>query len=102
MTYLEFLEKVVNELSKIVKGIVELEIPTTSFEQPYIKVTFNKANISLCFDCGIHSEANVYYRQLCKYEDIESYVGYCVKRLQNCLEYQILKLFVEEVKYGIG
>lgn len=96
MTYSEFLEKVVNELSKIVKGTVELEIPTTSFEQPYIKVTFNKANIFVRFDCGIHSEVNVYYRQLCKYGDAESYIGYCVEWLQNCLEHQILKLFVEE------
>lgn len=96
MTYLEFLEEVVNELSKIVKGSVKLEIPTTSFEQPYIKVAFNKANISLCFDCGIHSEANIYYRQVCKYGDAESYIGYCVEWLQNRLEYQILKLFVEE------
>jgi hypothetical protein len=96
MTYLEFLEKVVNELSKIVKGTVELEIPTTSFEQPYIKVVFNKTDIFVRFDCGIHSEVNVYYRQVCKYEDAESYIGYCVKQLQNCLEYQILKLFVEE------
>lgn len=96
MTYLEFLEKVVNELSKIVKGTVELEISTTSFEQPYIKVTFNKANIFVRFDCGIHSEVNVYYRQVCKYEDAESYIGCCVEYLQNCLEYQILKLFVKE------
>lgn len=95
MTYLEFLEKVVDELSEIVKGSAKLEVPVNSFEQPYIKVTFNKTNISICFDCGIHSEANVYYRQLCKYGDAESYIGYCVEWLQNCLEYQILKLFVK-------
>lgn len=34
MTYLEFLEKVVDELSKIVKGLAKLEVPVTSFEQP--------------------------------------------------------------------
>lgn len=101
MTYLEFLEKVVDELSEIVKGTVKLEIPVKFFKQPdleaaYIEVTFNKANISLCFDCGIHSEANVYYHQLCKYGDAESYIDYCVEWLQNCLEYQILKLFVRE------
>lgn len=101
MTYLEFLEKVVDELSEIVKGTVKLEIPVKIFKQPdleaaYIEVTFNKANISLCFDCGIHSEANVYYHQLCKYGDAESYIDYCVEWLQNCLEYQILKLFVRE------
>lgn len=101
MTYLEFLEKVVDELSEIVKGTVKLEIPVKFFKQldleaAYIEVTFNKANISLCFDCGIHSEANVYYHQLCKYGDAESYIDYCVKWLQNCLEYQILKLFVRE------
>lgn len=102
MTYLEFLEEIVNELSKIVKGSVKLELPVTSFEQPnypegaYIKITFSKANISICFDCGIHSEANVYYRQVCKYGDAESYIGYCVEWLQNCLEYQILKLFMKE------
>lgn len=102
MTYLEFLEKVVNELSKIAKGSVKLEIPVNSFEQPecpeeaYIKITFSKANISICFDCGIHSEANVYYCQVCKYGDTESYISYCVEWLQNCLEYQILKLFIEE------
>lgn len=101
MTYLEFLEKVVDELSEIVKGTVKLEIPVKFFKQPdleaaYIEVTFNKANISLCFDCGIHSEANVYYHQLCKYGDAESYIDYCVEWLQNCLEYQSLKLFVRE------
>lgn len=102
MTYLEFLEKVVDEFSKTVKGSVKLEIPVTSFERPdypeeaYIKITFNKANISICFDCGIHSEANVYYHQVCKYGDAESYIDYCVEWLQNCLEYQILKLFIEE------
>ena len=101
MTYLEFLEKVVDELSEIVKGTVKLEIPVKFFKQPdleaaYIEVTFNKANISLCFDCGIHSEANAYYHQLCKYGDAESYIDYCVEWLQNCLEYQILKLFVRE------
>lgn len=101
MTYLEFLEKVVDEFSKIVKGSVKLEIPATSFKQPdleaaYIKTTFDKANISICFDCGISSEANVYYRHFCNYGDIESYIGYCVEWLQNCLEYQILKIFVKE------
>lgn len=101
MTYLEFLEKVVDEFSKIAKGSVKLEIPVNFFKQPdleaaYIKVTFNKANISICVDCGINSEANVYYRQLCKYGDTESYIGYCVEWLQNCLEYQILKFFVRE------
>lgn len=101
MTYLEFLEKVVDELFEIVKGTVKLEIPVKFFKQPdleaaYIEVTFNKANISLCFDCGIHSEANVYYHQLCKYGDAESYIDYCVEWLQNCLEYQSLKLFVRE------
>lgn len=34
MTYLEFLGKVVDELSKIVKGSAKLEVPVTSFEQP--------------------------------------------------------------------
>lgn len=102
MTYLEFLEKVANEFSKIVKGSVKLEIPVKFFKQPdypkeaYIKAIFNKANISLCFDCGIHSEANIYYRQVCKYGDAESYIGYCVEWLQNCLKYQILKLFIKE------
>ena len=102
MTYLEFLEEVVNELSKIVKGSVTLEVPVNSFERPdylkeaYIKTTFNKANISICFDCGTHSGTNVYYRQLCKYGDAESYIGYCVEWLRNCLEYQILKLFIKE------
>lgn len=101
MTYLEFLEKVADELSEIVKGTVKLEIPVKFFKQPdleaaYIEVTFNKANISLCFDCGIHSEANVCYHQLCKYGDAESYIDYCVEWLQNYLEYQILKLFVRE------
>jgi hypothetical protein len=102
MTYLEFLEKVVNEFSKIVKGSVKLEVPVNSFERPdypkeaYIKVTFNKVNIFICVDCGINSEANVYYRHLCNYGDTESYIGYCVERLQNCLEYQILKLFVRK------
>lgn len=102
MTYLEFLEKVVNELSKIVKGSVKLEVPVTPFEQPtypeeaYIKTTFNKANFSVCFDCGANSEANVYYRHLCDYGDAESYIGYCVEWLRHCLESQILKLFVEE------
>lgn len=96
MTYLEFLEKVINEFSKIVKGTVKLEIPVNSFEQPYIKVTFNKANISICFNCGINNEVNVYYRQLCKYGDAESYIGYCVEWLRNCLKYQILKFFVRE------
>lgn len=47
MTYLEFLEKVVNELSKIAKGSVKLEVPVKFFKQPdleatYIKITFNK------------------------------------------------------------
>lgn len=101
MTYLEFLEKVVDELSEIVKGSVKLEVPVNSFEQPdleaaYIKVTFNKANFSVCFKCGISSEAYDYYRQLCKYGGTESYIGYCVERLRNCLKYQILKLFVGE------
>ena len=96
MTYLEFLEEVVNELSKLVKGTVKLEIPTTSFEQPYIKVTFNKANFSVCFKCGIGSEAYAYYRHLCNYGGTESYIGYCVEWLRNCLKYQILKLFVGE------
>lgn len=102
MTYLEFLEKVVDELSKIVKGSAKLEVPVTSFEQPdcpkkaYIKVTFSKVNISICFDCGIHSEAYVYYRHLCNYGGTESYIGYCVEWLRNCLKYQILKLFAGE------
>lgn len=101
MTYLEFLEKVVDELSEIVKGSVKLEVPVNSFEQPdleavYIKVMFNKANFSVCFKCGIDSEAYVYYRHLCNYGDTESYVGYCVEWLRNCLKYQILKLFVGE------
>lgn len=101
MTYLEFLEEVVNELSKIVKGSVKLEVPVKFFKQPdleaaYIKVTFNKANFSVCFKCGISSEAYVYYCHLCNYGDAESYINYCVKRLQNYLEYQILKLFVKE------
>ena len=101
MTYLEFLEKVVNELSKIVKGSVKLEVPVNFFKQPdleaaYIKVTFNKVNFSVCFKCGIGSEAYVYYCHFCKYGDAESYIGYCVERLQNCLEYQILKLFVRK------
>ena len=101
MTYLEFLEKVVDEFSKTVKGSVKLEIPVKSFERPdleaaYIEVTFNKANFSVCFNCGINSEANVYYRQLCNYGDAESYIGYCVEWLRHCLKYQILKLFVGE------
>lgn len=101
MTYLEFLEKVVDEFSKIAKGSVKLEIPANFFKQPdleaaYIEVAFNKANFSVCLNCGISSEAYVYYRQVCKYEDAESYIGYCVEHLQNCLEYQILKLFVGE------
>lgn len=101
MTYLEFLEKVVDELSKIVKGSAKLEVPVNFFKQPdleaaYIKVTFNKANFSVCFKYGIGSEAYVYYRHLCKYEDAESYIGYCVEWLRNRLKYQILKLFIEE------
>lgn len=101
MTYLEFLEKVVDEFSKIVKGLVKLEIPGKSFKRPdleaaYIKITFDKANFSVCLNCSISSEANVYYRQIYNYGDTESYIGYCVEWLQNCLEYQILKLFVEE------
>lgn len=101
MTYLEFLEKVVDELSKIVKGSAKLEVPINSFEQPdleaaYIKVTFNKANFSVCFKCGIGGEAYVYYRHLCNYGGTESYIGYCVEWLRNCLEYQILKLFIRE------
>lgn len=101
MTYLEFLEKVVNELSKIVKGSVKLEVPVKFFKQPdleaaYIKVTFNKANFSVCFKCGFSSKAYVYYRYLCNYGGTESYIGYCVEWLRNCLKYQILELFVEE------
>ena len=102
MTYLEFLEKVVDEFSKTVKGSVKLEIPIKSFERPdypkgaYIKTTFDKANISVCFDCGVGSEAYVYYRHLCNYGGTESYIGYCVEWLRNCLKYQILKLFVGE------
>ena len=101
MTYLEFLEKVVDELSKTVKGSVKLEIPANFFKQPdleaaYIEVAFNKANFSVCFSCGINSEANVYYRHLCNYGDAESYIGYCVEWLRHCLKYQILKLFVGE------
>ncbi len=101
MTYLEFLERVVDELSKIVKGSVKLEIPANFFKQPdleaaYIEVMFNKANFSVCFNCGINSEVNVYYRYLCDYGDAESYIGYCVEWLRNCLESQILKLFVGE------
>ena len=97
MTYLEFLEKVVDEFSKIVKGSVKLEIPVCSFvKTTYIEVTFNKANFSVCLNCGIDSEAYVYYRYLCNYGDTESYIGYCVEWLRHCLEYQILKLFVEE------
>lgn len=101
MTYLEFLEKVVDEFSKIIKGSVKLEIPGKFFKRPdleaaYIETTFDKANISICFDCGTNSEANVYYRQICNYGDAESYIDYCVEWLRHCLEYQILKLFVEE------
>lgn len=102
MTYLEFLEKVVDEFSKTVKGSVKLEIPVTSFERPdypkgaYIEATFNKANFSVCFDCGANSEANVYYRHLCDYGNAESYIGYCVECLRRCLKYQILKLFIRE------
>lgn len=101
MTYLEFLEKVADELSKIVKGSVKLEIPVKFFKQPdleaaYIEITFKKANFSVCLKCGIGSEAYVYYRHLCNYGDTESYIGYCVEWLQNCLEYQILKLFIKE------
>lgn len=101
MTYLEFLEKVVDEFSNSVKGSVKLEIPVCSFKQPdlkaaYIEVTFNKANFSVCLNCGIDSEAYVYYRHLCSYGDTESYIGYCVEWLRHCLKYQILKLFVEE------
>lgn len=102
MTYLEFLEKVVDEFSKTVKGSVKLEIPVTSFEQPdypkaaYIKASFSKANISMCFNCGIRSEANVYYRHLCNHGDTESCIDYCVEWLRRCLKYQILKLFIGE------
>lgn len=101
MTYSEFLEKVVNELSKIVKGSAKLDVPVNFFKQPdleaaYIKVTFNKANISICFKCGISSEAYVYYRHLCNYGDAESYIGYCVEWLRNCLKYQILKFFIKD------
>lgn len=101
MTYLEFLEKVVDEFSKTVKGSVKLEIPRKSFKQPdleaaYIKTTFDKANISICFDCGTNSGTNAYYHHLCNYGDTEFYIDYCVEWLQHCLKYQILKLFVKE------
>lgn len=97
MTYLKFLEEVVNELSRIVKGSVKLEVPVTSFEQPYIKVTFNKANIFMCFDCGINSEAKDYYSFLCNHpKHAKTYIECCVERLQTCLKYEILRLFMEE------
>ena len=102
MTYLKFLEEVVNELSRIVKGSVKLEVPVTSFEQPdletaYIKLTFSKANIFMCFDCGTNSEAKEYYSLLCKYPKCTKfYIECCVDRLQTCLKYEILRLFMEE------
>ena len=72
MTYLEFLAKVADELSKIVKGSVKLEVPVNFFKQPdleaaYIKVIFSKANIFMCFDCGTNSEAKEYYSLLCNH-----------------------------------
>lgn len=99
MTYLEFLEKVVDEFSKIAKGSVKLEIPVCFFKQPdlkatYIEVTFNKANFSVCLNCGINSEAYICYRNLRSYGDTESDIDYCVEWLRHCLESQILKLFV--------
>jgi|GEM_PF-3841716 hypothetical protein len=102
MNYLEFLEEVVNELSRIVKGSVKLEVPVTSSELPglgtaYIKVIFSKANIFVCFDCGTNSEAKKYYSLLCNHpKGAKSYIECCVDRLQACLEYEILRFFMED------
>lgn len=99
MTYLEFLEKVVNELSKVVKGSAKLEFSVNSFGQPdleaaYFKVTFNRANISAYFDCGINSEAKDYYSLLCNHpKHAKTYIECCAERLQTCLEHEILYAF---------
>lgn len=95
MTYLEFLEEVVNELSRIVKGSVKLERP--GLGTAYIKVIFSKANIFMCFDCGTNSEAKEYYSLLCNHlKGAKSYTECCVDRLKACLEYEILRLFMED------
>lgn len=102
MTYLEFLEEVVNELSRIVKGSVKLEVPVTSSELPglgtaYIRVTFGKASIFVCFDCGTNSEAKNYYSLLCNYpKETKFYIECCADRLRACLKYEILRLFMED------
>ena len=105
MTYLEFLEEIVDQFFKQIKGSIKLEVPIRCFDEPkypkqaVIKIAFNKCDFFVNLDCGIDSEFGDYYLALCKsnFKDKDSCIDYCVARLCIYVSNEIVSCFLEDL-----